>query len=128
MNAKYSESGGGDGVTTSDTIQFSEDEDFNYLIEQATPGPKQELISDIYNTNIISNNNNNNNLDEFYALNEETANNIDGSQVILDGETQIRFLGNIRVWQLAATFLFACVILSKNRKNTFFKLDLKIFV
>lgn len=34
------------------------------------------------------------------------------NEIILDGETQIRFLGNIRVWQLAATFLLGCVLLS----------------
>jgi len=36
----------------------------------------------------------------------------DNNEIILDGETQIRFLGNIRVWQLAATFLLGCVLLS----------------
>lgn len=39
--------------------------------------------------------------------------NIDSNRIILNGETQIRFLGNIRVWQLAAIFLLSSILLSE---------------
>lgn len=39
--------------------------------------------------------------------------NIDSNRIILNGESQIRFLGNIQVWQLAATFLLSSILLSE---------------
>ena len=59
------------------------------------------------------------NLNNYYTLNYVKIN-IDSNRIILNGETQIRFLGNIRVWQSAATFLLLSIILSEFKLNYFF--------
>lgn len=97
MNIEYRPS------VTSTNVQITDSEDFNYLTDSVTFNSKHSS-SDSYLKNIAT-------FDDYLGLNDIELNN-ENNQVILDGETQIRFLGNIRVWQLAATFLIACVFLS----------------
>jgi hypothetical protein len=78
------------------------DNDFNYFVST------NQLNKIVINTNKINQDQQISYYD-YYSFGNDYGNE---NEIILDGETQIRFLGNIKVWQLAATFLLGCVSLS----------------
>lgn len=90
------------------------DEDFNYLSEDE---PRHRQLRAEQSSNQASYFRSID--DDYYGFTEtndaskNALSSLTENEIILDGETQIRFLGNIRVWQLAATFLLGCVLLSE---------------